>query len=344
MNKKKLYILLQLGGWLLYAILNIFIKTLSNEPVTLDSVTYLFLVFVIGILSTHLYRAWITKQGWTLLNIPKLIPKVIIAVLIFSFLSQGLYYLGARVMLLRPTSFQLLEVSMILNWTVLISIWSIIYFAYQFFERYRNEEIKNLKWQASKNEIELNKLKSQLNPHFIFNSMNSIRALIDEDPVKAKRSVTQLANILRNTLMMGRKKTVLFEEEMAIVNDYIELEKTRYEERLKCNSEIQEEAYSYQIPSLMIQTLVENGIKHGISKLPNGGVIDLRADVIDEKLIIEIENTGELVNNSEPVTGFGIINTTQRLNLLYGDQATFEIFNSDHHTVITKVVLPKEPI
>ena len=344
MNKKKLYILLQLGGWLLYAILNIFIKTLSNEPVTLDSVTYLFLVFVIGILSTHLYRAWITKQGWTLLNIPKLIPKVIIAVLIFSILSQGMYYLGARVMLLRPTSFELLEVSMILNWTVLISIWSIIYFAYQFFERYRNEEIKNLKWQASKNEIELNKLKSQLNPHFIFNSMNSIRALIDEDPIKAKRSVTQLANILRNTLMMGRKKTVLFEEEMAIVNDYIELEKTRYEERLKCNSEIQEEAYSYQIPSLMIQTLVENGIKHGISKLPNGGVIDLRAVVIDGKLIIEIENTGELVNNSEPVTGFGIINTTQRLNLLYGDQATFDIFNSDHHTVITKVVLPKEPI
>jgi sensor histidine kinase YesM len=344
MNKKKLYILLQLGGWLLYAILNIFIKTLSNEPVTLDSVTYLFLVFVIGILSTHLYRAWITRQGWTLLNIPKLLPKVIIAVLVFSILSQGLYYLGARVMLLRPTSFQLLEVSMILNWTVLISIWSIIYFAYQFFERYRNEEIKNLKWQASKNEIELNKLKSQLNPHFIFNSMNSIRALIDEDPVKAKRSVTQLANILRNTLMMGRKKTVLFEEEMAIVNDYIELEKTRYEERLKCSSQIQEEAYSYQIPSLMIQTLVENGIKHGISKLPNGGVIDLRADVLDGKLIIEIENTGELVNNSEPVTGFGIINTTQRLNLLYGDEATFEIFNSGRHTVITKVVLPKEPI
>ena len=233
---------------------------------------------------------------------------------------------------------------MILNWIVLLSIWSIIYFAYQFFERYRTEEIKNLKWQASKNEIELNKLKSQLNPHFIFNSMNSIRALIDEDPAKAKRAVTQLANILRNTLMMGRKKTVLFEEEMNIVHDYIELEKTRYEERLKCSSDIAEEAYSYQIPSLMIQTLVENGIKHGISKLSNGGVINLRAKVVNEKLLIEIENTGELVANTKPETGFGIINTTQRLNLLYGDQATFEIFNTDHHTVLTKLNLPKEPI
>tara|TARA_R110002050_G_scaffold109799_1_gene221467 strand:- start:224461 stop:225495 length:1035 start_codon:yes stop_codon:yes gene_type:complete len=344
MQKKNLYVLLQLGGWLLYIILNVFIKTLAQEPITLDSITYLFLVFVIGILTTHLFRAWIIKKGWTLLDISGLIPRVVVAVLIASVLSQGLYYVGAQLMLFRPASFKLLEVSMILNWIVLLSIWSIIYFAYQFFERYRTEEIKNLKWQASKNEIELNKLKSQLNPHFIFNSMNSIRALIDEDPAKAKRAVTQLANILRNTLMMGRKKTVLFEEEMNIVHDYIELEKTRYEERLKCSSDIAEEAYSYQIPSLMIQTLVENGIKHGISKLSNGGVINLRAKVVNEKLLIEIENTGELVANTKPETGFGIINTTQRLNLLYGDQATFEIFNTDHHTVLTKLNLPKEPI
>jgi LytS/YehU family sensor histidine kinase len=232
----------------------------------------------------------------------------------------------------------------IFSWSFLIVMWSVIYFAYQFFERYRNEEIKNLKWEATKNEIELNKLKSQLNPHFIFNSMNSIRALIDEDPKKAKRSVTQLANILRNTLMMGRKKTVLFEEEMAIVNDFIELEKTRYEERLRCKETIEEEAYSFQIPSLMIQTLIENGIKHGISKLPKGGLIELRASVANDFLTIEIENTGELIIGTKPETGFGILNTTQRLNLLYGKDATFEIFNTDHQTVITKVIVPKEPI
>ena len=94
----------------------------------------------------------------------------------------------------------------------------------------------------------------------------------------------------------------------------------------------------------MIQTLVENGIKHGISKLPQGGIIKLRASVSKNFLIIEIENTGELVTNSKPETGFGIINTTQRLNLLYGKLATFEIFNTDHQTVITRVKLPKEPI
>ena len=174
--------------------------------------------------------------------------------------------------------------------------------------------------------------------------MNSIRALVDEDPTKAKRSITQLANILRNTLMMGRKKTVLFEEEMAIVNDFIELEKTRYEERLSCRETIEEAAYSFQIPSLMIQTLVENGIKHGISKLPEGGLITLDAKVKNDILTIEIENTGNLVTNSSPETGFGIINTTQRLSLLYGDKASFSIFNSEKNTVITRVTIPKETL
>ena len=98
------------------------------------------------------------------------------------------------------------------------------------------------------------------------------------------------------------------------------------------------------MPSLMIQTLVENGIKHGISKLPKGGLITLRAKVKNDFLILEIENTGELITNSKPETGFGILNTTQRLSLLYGNLATFEIFNTEHHTVITRVVLPKEPI
>lgn len=345
MKKEKLYLLLQLGGWLTYVIIALLFAGVQNEPFNLKFITALFLIYVIGISITHGYRHFIIKFGWTKLSISHLIPKVLISIFILSIIFQIFYLMGRLIMFQEKQSIDFFEnIGNILNWGILIGMWSVIYFAYQFFERYRTEEIKNLKWEATKNEIELNKLKSQLNPHFIFNSMNSIRALIDEDPKKAKRSVTQLANILRNTLMMGRKKTVLFEEEMAIVNDYIELEKTRYEERLKCVAKIEEDAYSFQVPSLMIQTLVENGIKHGISKLPSGGVIELRATVIKDILTIEIENSGTLVANSQPETGFGILNTTQRLNLLYGDQATFAIYNSDQSTVITKVELPKEPI
>jgi len=345
MRKNKLYILLQLGGWLLYVIIALFIIRVKNEPINLKYITVLFLIYIIGISTTHFYRYWIIRLGWTKLNIAKLIPKVLVSVILLSLIFQALYILGQGVMFQEMPPLDLSEnIGGILNWSFLIGMWSVIYFAYQFFERYRTEEIKNLKWEASKNEIELNKLKSQLNPHFIFNSMNSIRALIDEDPTKAKRSVTQLANILRKTLMMGRKKTVLFEEEMAIVNDFIELEKTRYEERLTCKSTIEEEAYTFQIPSLMIQTLVENGIKHGISKLPKGGEISLTAFIKEEQLCIQIENPGVLDQNASPETGFGIINTTQRLSLLYGDEASFHISNTDHQTVLTRVIIPKEPI
>lgn len=345
MKKDRLYLFLQLGGWLTYVIIALLFAVVQNESLNLKFITALFLVYVIGIATTHMYRNLIINVGWTRLSIGKLIPRVLGSAIILSVVFQIFYLIGRLIMFQEKQSIGFNEnIGNILNWGFLIGMWSVIYFAYQFFERYRTEEIKNLKWEASKNEIELNKLKSQLNPHFIFNSMNSIRALIDEDPKKAKRSVTQLANILRNTLMMGRKKTVLFEEEMAIVNDFIELEKTRYEERLKCIEHIDDEAYSFQVPSLMIQTLIENGIKHGISKIPSGGVIELRANVKNEVLTIEIENSGTLIENASPETGFGILNTTQRLNLLYGAEATFAIFNSDTNTVITKVELPKEPI
>lgn len=345
MKKDKLYLSLQLGGWLLYLIIALLFAGVQDEPINLKFITALFLIYVIGIGITHLYRDRIIAYGWTKLNIPRLIPRILISIITLSFLFQILYLLGRWLMFQESQSIRFTEnIGNILNWSFLMGMWSVIYFAYQFFERYRNEEIKNLKWEASKNEIELNKLKSQLNPHFIFNSMNSIRALIDEDPTKAKRSVTQLANILRKTLMMGRKKTVLFEEEMAIVHDYIELEKTRYEERLQYSAEIEDDAYNFQIPSLMIQTLIENGIKHGVSKFPKGGKIHITARVKQGKLHIEIENSGSLTYEDKPETGFGIINTTQRLNLLYGNHATFDIFNSQNNTVITRVTLPKEAL
>ena len=345
MNKNQLYFLLQIGGWLFYILLALLFIQLQNKEINLQIVTTLFLVFFIGISITHVYREFIIYFGWTQFNITALLPRMLLSIFVVSLLFQMLYSIGTFLMFQQPISFTLSNhIGNILNWNFLIGMWAVIYFAFQFFERYRVEEIKNLKWEATKNEIELNKLKSQLNPHFIFNSMNSIRALIDDNPVKAKRSVTQLANILRNTLMLGRKKTVLFQEEMNVVKDYIELEKTRYEERLNYSESISDDAYEYQLPSLMIQTLIENGIKHGISQIPSGGSISLKAFTQNEHLHITIENSGSLAPNPQPETGFGLINTKQRLQLLYGENAKFDMCNSPNHTVITTLILPKEPI
>ncbi|MCE3280163.1 MAG: histidine kinase [Bacteroidetes bacterium] len=198
-----------------------------------------------------------------------------------------------------------------------------------------------MKWEASINEIELNKLKSQLNPHFMFNAMNSIRALVDENPGKSKDAITQLSNILRNTLQMGKNKVIAFEEELKIVNDYLALESIRYEERLKTNVDIHPDSKQFYVPPLMIQTLVENGIKHGVSKLTAGGTLEIKTDIREDKLYIFIRNSGQVDPQKETDSGFGIKNTLQRLQLLYGKSASMKISNEDNKTVLTELVIPK---
>jgi LytS/YehU family sensor histidine kinase len=231
----------------------------------------------------------------------------------------------------------------IISWTLLYLIWSLLYFLFHFINNYKKEEIKNLKWQATKNEIELNKLKSQLNPHFIFNSMNSIRALINEDPNLAKEAITQLSNVLRNSLLMGKQKLISLGDEMKLVNDYLGLEKTRFEERLAIKKRIDKDSEMFLLPPLMIQTLVENGIKHGTSKLPEGGTIEIVAAMKGEDLEVVIYNSGNYDESLKPETGFGLVNTVQRLKLLYGEGAKFKIENQDGR-VRTSLLIPKDTI
>jgi LytS/YehU family sensor histidine kinase len=169
--------------------------------------------------------------------------------------------------------------------------------------------------------------------------MNSIRALIDENPSKAKEAVTQLSNILRNTLMMNKSKEILLEEELKIVSDYLALEQIRYEERLKYQLNIVQEALKESVPPLIIQSQVENAIKHGISKLPGGGIIIVNGKIQDSCLLLEVINTGK-INKEKTETGFGLINSRQRLELLYGSKASVEIANMDDDKVIVKIKIP----
>ena len=229
----------------------------------------------------------------------------------------------------------------ILNNTPVMFFWSLIYFMVHYIENYKKAEIENLKWQANINEIELNKLKSQLNPHFMFNAMNSIRALVEENPERAKESITQLSNILRNTLTMGKNKVIPFDDELKIVKDYVGLESTRYEERLRVEFVIDPQSSNFSVPPLMLQTLVENGIKHGISKLPEGGDLKVKTEVKGDVLHVNISNSGQLNGRSSNGTGFGIKNSEQRLSLLYGNYASLKIYNSDDKHVQTELIIPK---
>ncbi len=233
----------------------------------------------------------------------------------------------------------LASVEVIINNTIPFIFWSLIYFGFHYLQNYKRTEIQNLRWEASSKDIELNKLKSQLNPHFMFNSMNSIRALIDEDPGKAKEAVTKLSNILRNTLLMNKNKEILLEEELSIVKDYLDLEHIRYEERLQYNFEVEPESLKIKVPPLIVQTQVENAIKHGISKLSKGGKVSVTSHIKNNNLSIEIKNTGT-IGLEKPETGFGLVNSKQRLDLLYGAKASIEITNTDQEEVLVRINIP----
>ncbi|MEO1055010.1 MAG: histidine kinase, partial [Bacteroidota bacterium] len=223
-------------------------------------------------------------------------------------------------------------------WFVLL-IWSACYFTYQYFQRSN----KALKQEAAMTEIELNNLKSQLNPHFIFNALNSIRALVDEDPAKSKNAITQLSNILRNSLASDKKRLITFKDELKTVEDYLSLESIRYEERLQTEFDIHPDSYKFLVPPLMIQTLVENSIKHGIAKLKKGGVVQLKTQTGNYSLRVQLRNTGHFeVNgkNGADHYGLGLKNTRQRLNLIYGNEASFKIENETEDIVLTELIIP----
>ena len=338
MNKTRIYWILQISGWSLFAATNIFLRYLKEPP---DSYAFIYHFSEAAwyLLSTHLFRYFIDKKGWVDIKVRKIAFKIFLSL---SFLSITNFFFGVVLIAAFDMEFDYGASNIgayLLASFFIYFVWTLFYFIYHYFERYNAA----LKYEALKNEIELNNLKSQLNPHFIFNALNSIRALIDENPAKSKEAITQLSSILRNSLVINREKLTSFEEELHTVQDYLELETIRFEERLKINFEIDPKSKNFSVPPLMIQTLVENGIKHGISKLQKGGRISVETKVKDSRLRIRIRNDGQLtgkkLNGSK---GFGIENTRQRLKLLYGNKATFSIFNENDNTVLTEVSLPQK--
>ena len=340
MNKKQnIYWTCQIGGWTFFAALNLFFFKLSYSTNIRDILNYL-IWLPVGISITHVFRYLVLKFNVLKFNVFTQIPIVIISGFINAFLFFSLTVGLAKVFGIITYKIDIVAaLSNILSLTVIFVFWSLIYFGFHFFDNYKKTEIQNLKLEANSKEVELNKLKSQLNPHFMFNSMNSIRALVDEDPKKAKVAITQLSNILRNTLMMHKNKFISLEEELVLVKDYLELEHIRFEERLNFKFDIDPNTLSLNIPPMMIQTLVENGIKHGISKYQEGGQITILSRKIDSDFKIEIINTGQLMENSKSDSGFGIANTTNRLELLFGKKALFTLKNLDDKNVISEIFI-----
>ena len=332
MDSKRFYWLAQILGWTLYCGL-LTLSVFNKDPDRLDSIFFIniLIIIVTGIVTTHIQRIIFIRLGWLGYRLPKLLPRLILSSVICAIFIAAIdistdYISNIGVEENTAFSFSGIIVS-VFSPLLLVLFWNAIYFTFHFFQQSRNQEMSNLELKASNRESELKNLRSQLNPHFLFNSLNSIRALIDEEPVKAKISITTLSNLLRQSLILGKENLVSLESELNLAKNYLELEKIRFEERLKVEWELMPGLEQFEIPPFTLQMMVENAIKHGISSLKDGGIVKISAAADENQVTIKVINSGNL--NGIVDLGVGIQNIKQRLALQYEHGAEFTLIEQD---------------
>jgi two-component system LytT family sensor kinase len=338
MSKNSIYWTLQFLGWTLL-IMYEYIPYAIEYSFDPSTFTLSIVNILLCITLTHLYRLTIRRWQWSALPLPRLILRVALSIFTLGLIMTLINLPIDRHLLVENIRTQPFIFWMYFgNWCKNLAAWILSFTVYNYVQMNRMAELEKIMLKTSMREAEAKVLRSQLNPHFTFNALNSIRALVIENPEKAQQSITQLSNILRNSLLADRRKTVELREELKTVTDYLELEKVRYEERLKYEIETDPLTMYWQVPPMMLQTLVENGIKHGVCKARNGGSIRIVTSIDQGDLLIEIFNTGIL--GSKDSGGVGLDNTSERLSILYGKQASFEINQNSEDTVRATVRVP----
>lgn len=215
-----------------------------------------------------------------------------------------------------------------------LTIGGIIYLAFVFKSAYRQSQEYNLKLRAETAEANMNVLKNQMQPHFLFNSLNSLAELIDSNRDFASQMTQNLSDLYREILEASKNAKSPLNTEISIVQRYLELESLRFGKRLSFKIKIPDHSENILIPSLILQTLVENAIKHGISQNLDGGLIEVDVQPSQNGYFAEVRNTSGSTQNKEKSTGTGLANTRSRLELFYPDNHQFSInFGSNVTTV-----------
>lgn len=337
-----LYWICQIAGWFSYGLTILFFASILDKELNPVFYPRLALNLAIGILITHLLRETMhlislrppmpSNQWWKLVLL--LFAFSIVNSFSTSYLADvlKLYEPGRNIPLSRRFLF-----SIIFD-TPIFLVWMSVYVLWHYIEFTNTEEIKKVRLETMIKELELKTIKSQINPHFIFNALNSIRALVDEDPQRARQAITELSNILRSSIQVDKVEITSLEKELDIVKDYLALEYIRFADRLKVVYEIEPKTLANQVPPMMLQTLVENAIKHGLGKQLGDCTIKIISKLENDKLVLIVQNTG-LLQPSEK-DGFGLQSTRERLNILYRGQAIFEIYQCEPNEVTAKLVIP----
>jgi len=194
-------------------------------------------------------------------------------------------------------------------------------------------------------QAQLRALKMQIHPHFIFNTLNSIAALLHQDLEAAERMIVQLGDFLRLTLKRSDTQTIKFGQELEFLKCYLDIERTRFQDRLLVEMDIEPQTFAVTVPNLILQPIVENAIRHGVARQTIAGRIAIRAFVEDDRLTMQVEDNGPGLTangNSDkpPSGGIGLSNTRARLKQFYGDNYKFEVMNSTGRGVIVTLEIP----
>ncbi|TDO28854.1 sensor histidine kinase [Sediminibacterium goheungense] len=296
---------------------------------------------------SHLYRNVSIQWGWHQLAIRplvgRLLPVVVLLGAAFMWLTVSKNYLlrywfepGFSMRYTEQLSAQWLVV--MATGMRLMSIWLLAYYGYHFALREINAVKESSRLGMMAKDAAFNNLTAQLNPHFFFNALNSIKALVVENPQATRRAIDLLSDLLRRSLYRKEAGLISLQEEMDMVKDYLELEQIRLEKRLQTSLTIAEALLSQPLLPFSIQVLAENAIKHGIAHCKESGMLSIRVVQDGNSMRVEVQNPGKL--QQAATHGLGIKNLQERLQLQYDGNASFRITQHTADTVLATLKIP----
>ncbi len=344
-NKQQAFWILQVSGWLGYGFIRFFNGLAQGDSPRY--VTIALTAMVTGFLMTLLMRA--IYRNIRAAPLPTILGAVLISsallALVFSIIEVVTYttFYNPRY---RPEGLQFFGNAMFELYVLLA--WSAIYFGINYYLQAQEEREKTLKAIAMAHQAQLKMLRYQLNPHFLFNTLNAISTLVlDKDSTGANAMLGRLSSFLRYTLVNQPTNKVALEHELYALGLYLDIEKVRFEDHLRLVWEIDDAAKRALMPSLLLQPIIENAIKYAIATSEDGGMIAIQASVEADRLILKVCDDGpgldpDAVQDPKLSSGVGIANTRERLEQIYGDEHTFELRNREPNGLEVMITIPCE--
>lgn len=341
-KKTKIYWLLQVIGWSSI----IFIETINYTFFIIgefkwDYFQQFFLYTAVGLIVSHFYKVMFIKVEVFEKSLSRIWIRAFFDVMMITSIMVILLYLPylvADFSNISKSEFWIGFFGQIMNLGRYAIVWIIIYYLYHILKK--NSEIteQKLLLENVAKSAELELLKNQLNPHFLFNALNSIKALVLIDQDKARDAIIKLSELLRFTLNYEKAPLIALNEEINEVIKYLELEQIRFGKRLDVHISLEEETLDLKVPPAMVLTLAENAIKHGITQLPEGGGIWIQSKLRGKNLTIEIINSGQLKSTFN--LGIGLKNLQLRLQSLFSDKASFFLDEFSDAKVVARITYP----